>query len=83
MDYLKKEKSKISESLKSKNRKIIKDDFENVIKNEKEILNQNILENLNLFSQNVKTNYSEVYKLINGYKSIRIHLIIWYYSKIF
>ena len=76
MDYLKKEKSKISESLKSKNRKIIKDDFENVIKNEKEILNQNILENLNLFSQNVKTNYSEVYKLINGYKSIRIHLII-------
>lgn len=69
MDSLKKEKSKILENLKSKNWERIIEDFENVLKNDIEILKQNILENLNLLSQNGKNNYSEAYKLINEYKS--------------
>jgi hypothetical protein len=72
LESLKKKKSKISESLKSEKCQTIKSDFENILKNETEILKQNLLDKLNILSQNIKNNYSEAYKLINESKTIRI-----------
>jgi hypothetical protein len=72
LESLKKKKSKISESLKSEKCQTIKSDFENILKNETEILKQNLLDKLNILSQNIKNNYSEAHKLINESKTIRI-----------
>lgn len=71
LESLKKEKSKISENLKSKNWKKIQEDFEKVIRNETEILKTNLLDNLHLLSQNVKDNYTKAYKIINEYKNVK------------